>query len=150
MSYPVGKIINLFISNRENKKRLEKPYLILEKEGIFEDKYYNTDIQRSILITSLSSYALLESENITIPYGSLGENFLIDYNLYHLSTGTQLKIGSSILEITQQCTICNHLSSIDKRVPALLKEDRGIFAKVIQKGKIHQEDKIFIVTCNPK
>lgn len=141
----LGKVITLFISVPDSKSKLEKAYIQLDSKGITEDKFYNKDINRSVLITSLDSYHLVKKENISMPYGSLGENLLIDYNPYHLPSGTQLQIGSTILEISQYCTICNHLSSIDERVPDLLKNDRGIFAKVIKAGEIKKGDTISLL-----
>jgi MOSC domain-containing protein YiiM len=141
----LGQVIQLFISKRNQKERQEKKAFKVDKKGILEDKYYNSNIERSILITSLESYQLAQDYNINMPHASLGENLLIDYNPYHLSAGTILKIGSAILEISQNCTLCEHLSSIDKRLPSLLKHDRGIFAKVIKEGKINKEDIIYLL-----
>ncbi len=70
-----------------------------------------------------------------MPFGSLGENILIDYNPYHLNAGDQLRMGEVVLQISQNCTICDHLSKIDETLPTLLKDDRGIFAKVIKGGE---------------
>ncbi len=136
----LGNVIALFVSIQNSKKRLEKKSLSINSKGAIEDKFYNKNINRSILIASLDSYCLVKKEKINIPYGSLGENLLIDYNPYHLSPGTQLQIGNTVLEISQYCTICDHLSSIDKKVPSLLKNNRGIFAKVIKGGEIKQGD----------
>ncbi len=141
----VGHIISLFISEKENKQRVERNLLTLDKKGILEDKFYNKDLQRSVLITSIESYDLVKKHYISMPYSALGENLLIDYNPYHLPPGSRLHIGSCILEISQYCTICEHLSNIDKRVPDLLKNDRGIFAKVIKEGEIKKRDEIFLV-----
>jgi len=141
----VGKVVTLFVSIPNTKKKLEKESIQLDTKGIIEDKFYNKDINRSVLITSLESYSLVEKENITMPYGALGENLLLDYNPYHLSPGSKLKIGSTILEISQHCTICDHLSVIDKKVPEILKKDRGIFAKVLQKGEIKKGDSILLL-----
>jgi len=141
----VGKISSLFISKEGSKIRVEKDTIVLDLLGITEDKYHNTNIERSILITSLSSYILAKSKQIQMPYGSLGENLLIDYDPYSLVTGRQLKIGTCILEISQNCTMCDHLSSIDERLPELLKDDRGIFAKVLEKGEIKLGDTIYLV-----
>ena len=144
MTKNVGTIISLFISQEGSKERVEKTILSLDEKGITSDKYYNKDIQRSILITSIQSYVLAEEHHIHMPYGSLGENLLIDYNPYHLSPGTRLQIGDILLEISQSCTMCDHLSNIDKHLPTLLKHDRGIFAKVIKGGEIKKEDTIRI------
>ena len=141
----VGCIQSLFISIPRDKNRKEQISIYVDTEGIRGDKFYAKDIARSVLITSLESYLLAKKEQITIPYGALGENLLIDYNPYHLAPSSRLKIGSAILEISQYCTICNHLSSIDKRVPDLLKNDRGIFAKVIQEGEIKKGDTITLL-----
>jgi MOSC domain-containing protein YiiM len=41
--------------------------------------------------------------------------------------------------------MCDHLSKIDESLPTLLKDDRGIFAKVIEGGVIKKEDKIYLL-----
>jgi len=145
LSKSIGEVTALFISLEHSKKRVEKENIALDTFGILSDKYYNTNIERSVLITSLSSYTLANEHKIKMPFGSLGENLLIDYNPYHLKAGTVLQIGSTHLMISQNCTICDHLSSIDKKLPSLLEKDRGIFAKVIKEGKIKKGDKIYII-----
>ncbi|MDQ1264219.1 MAG: hypothetical protein QG559_1220 [Campylobacterota bacterium] len=141
----VGKVIKLFISKKGDSQRYEESFIELDEEGVIGDKFYAKDTIRSVLITSTDSYELVQKYDIEIPHGYLGENILMDFNPYSLPVGSQLKIGSALLEISQNCTICNHLSTIDKRVPKLLKNDRGIFAKVVQGGKISQEDDIYLV-----
>ena len=141
-SKKLGKVIKLFISISGESKRTPKEKIELNELGVINDKFYNKSVNRSILISCLSSYTLTKSHNIEIPFGYLGENILLDYNPYKLKIGTHLKIGSVILEITQNCTICNHLAIIDKRIPELLKNDRGIFAKVIKSGEIKKEDEV--------
>jgi len=59
--------------------------------------------------------------------------------------GSKLQIGEVVLEVTQYCTICNHLSTIDKTLPRLLKDDRGIFVKVVEAGFIAKGDKIYLL-----
>ena len=143
-SKAIGEVTALFISLKNSKKRVEKENIFLDTFGILSDKYHNTTVERSVLITSLSSYALANEHNIIMPFGSLGENLLIDYNPYHLKAGTILHVGSAQLMISQNCTICDHLSFIDKKLPSLLEKDRGIFAKVIKEGKITKGDKIYL------
>ncbi len=141
----VGKIIELFISTKESSARVNKPLLDLELAGAVGDRFYDKDNSRSILITSEDSYNLIKEYDIEMPYGYLGENILMDYNPYALSMGSRFQIGSAVLEISQNCTICNHLSTLDKRIPKLLKNDRGIFAKVVKPGKISKGDDIYML-----
>lgn len=140
-----GQVIKLFISNKESSKRQNKSEIYLDKEGVVGDKFYHKDQQRAVLVTSLESYTLALDHRILMEHGTLGENILIDFNPYLLAKGTQLKIGEVIIEIAQNCTICNHLSVIDKSLPVLLKKDRGIFVKVIKEGIIKEKDLIVVL-----
>ena len=144
MSTKVGKVLEMFISTSNG--RLNKKKLSLDAKGVLEDKYYNKDIQRSVLITSVASYDLAREKGIDAPFSALGENLLIDYNPYHLEPGDQLQIGELVLEISQHCTLCKSLAKVDNSLPKLLKNDRGIFAKVIQDGTISQGDNIYLLT----
>lgn len=139
----VGKILELFYS--ADNGRVNTNELALDAKGVIEDKYYNKDIQRSVLIASSQSYELAANNGIDVPYSALGENILIDYNPYHLNTGARLKIGELVLEISQNCTLCKSFSKIDERLPELLKDDRGIFAKVVSSGTISKGDNIYLL-----
>ena len=141
-SNTIGQIKKLFISDRDTKQRNIKESIYVDKNGILNDKFYNTEVDRSVLITSLHAYELMKEKDIDAKYGQLGENILVNFNPYDLQEGTQLLIGDSILEITIECTICNLLTKINNKVPKLLKKDRGVFAKVIQEGTIKIGDSV--------
>lgn len=141
----VGKIQKLFISQKKTKTRVSKKNIFVDFQGIQEDKFYNKNIDRSVLLSSIYAYELMNKQKINATHGELGENILIDFNPYDLKKGTQLLIGDVILEITIECTICNGLNKIDDKVPKLLKNSRGIFAKVVQSGTIQINDTIEII-----
>ena len=139
----VGKVFSLFYSPSTG--RTSVPSFDLDTKGIQKDKHYAKSISRSVLITSLESYALAKHHGIDAAYGVLGENMLIDYNPYHLRSGERLKIGKVIFEISQPCTLCKSLTKIDNRLPKLLKDDRGIFAQVLEAGSIKEGDDIYLL-----
>jgi MOSC domain-containing protein YiiM len=138
----VGSVLELFVSKKSANK------IILDSSGIIGDKFYGKDINRSVLISSIDSYNMAKEKNIELKYGLLGENILIDYNPYNLTTDIFIQIGSVILEITQQCTLCKSLAKIDNKLPKLLKDDRGIFARVIKAGEIRYKDSVYILQTN--
>ena len=141
----VGKVLGLFVSKKGDSSRTTKREITVDENGVWEDKFYAKEPDRSVLITSKHSYTLAQERGIPVEHGSLGENILIDYNPYTLHLGTQLRIGEVVLEITQNCTLCKSLTKIDSRLPKLLKDDRGVFAKVIKSGFIYQNDEIFVM-----
>ena len=136
------KVLALFTSN---KIRHSVESINIDRYGILNDKYYHKNINRSILITSTESYKLIQKNKIQMQHGQLGENLLVNFNPYGLSLGTQIKVGDCILEITENCTLCNHLSKIDKKLPLLIKNNRGIFAKVIQGGQIQVSNTMHLI-----
>ena len=103
-----GKILELFYSTNDG--RVNTTELALDDKGVIEDKHYNKDVQRSVLIASEESYNLAADAGIDVPYSALGENLLIDYNPYHLKAGTRLVIGDLVLEISQNSTLCKSLT----------------------------------------
>jgi MOSC domain-containing protein YiiM len=145
MNKNIGQVLELFISKKDKSKRFSRTILEVDNKGILDDKFYAKDLERSILLTSTDSYDLALKNSIEMSYGALGENILIDYNPYSLVIGSHIQIGEVVVEVTQNCTICNHLSSIDKTLPNLLKDDRGIFVKVVEVGFIEKGDKLYLL-----
>jgi MOSC domain-containing protein YiiM len=141
----VGKVLSLCISKKETKLRVKQQKIFLDENGVVDDKFYGKDIQRSILLASTYSYDLVKENNIDINENDLGENILMDYNPYSLPIGTKIQIGEAIVEISQEGTLCNGLSKVNKALPKLLKKDRGIFAKTIKEGNIALGDEIYLL-----
>lgn len=137
-------IQKLFIQDKNDGLK-EKQSLHVDEKGVIEDKFYNKNIERSVLLTSIKSYEKAHGKNIPLTYGQLGENILLDVNPCDLKPKTRLKINDVILEITIPCTMCKSLVCIDTSLPKLLKNDRGIFAKVIKGGKITIHEQLNIV-----
>ncbi len=141
----VGNVLALFVSKTGEKIKTVQEKIFLDNKGVLEDKFYGKGALRSVLLTSKESYQMVKKEGIEITYGALGENILMSYNPYHLPAGSKIQIADVILQISQNCTICNHLSVIDKKVPKILKNDRGVFAQVIQGGTISLDDKVYVL-----
>lgn len=141
-----GKTIALFLAVKGGEGRSACEAIHVDAQGILGDKFYGKNLQRSILITSgASSYTLAASKGIEMPYGALGENLVVDIDLYHLTAGAKIRIGEVELEITQNCTLCNSLGKVHPDLPNLLKDDRGIFARALSYGRIERGDSVTLL-----
>ncbi len=143
MSQVIAHVLALFITDLQ-KQTTSCEKIELDEKGIFGDKHYGKDTSRTVLLTSSLAYDMLLHENIDASFGALGENIVIDYDLHRVNPGDKIKLGEVVLEIAQNCTLCNHLSKIDKRVPKLLRHDRGVFAKVVRGGELHLHDEVHL------
>lgn len=135
-----GKVLELYISKAGARESREQ--ISVDALGVIDDKFYAKEPSRSVLLSSTDSYSMAKESGIDLPRGSLGENILLNYNPYSIPIGTEFRIGEVVLIITQNCTLCKSLTKVDNRLPKLLKDDRGIFAKVIQGGTIKIGDSL--------
>ena len=140
----LANVVELYVTASSDEPRVIKDELQLENEGVVGDKFYGKDMNRLILITSLDAYNMVKEKDIDIEHGSLGENILVDGSIKSLNLGDRFNVGDVTLEITQNCTLCNGLSKINSKLPKLLKDDRGVFAKAVTCGTIKKGDIVYI------
>lgn len=138
----IGKVIQTFSATKESsglpRPKVENLNLIVDF-GIENDKFAGKKLDQTVMLVGLASYELAKKEGIKLEFGSLGENILLDFDPHEYKIGDRFYIGESIIEITQACTICNHLSVFGKELPKLLKHHRGLYCKIISNGIIINE-----------
>ncbi|OCL87777.1 hypothetical protein AAX26_00865 [Aliarcobacter thereius] len=136
----IDKVIEIFSETRKESS-LPRPIVIklnlIENHGIEFDKFALKNLEQTVLLVGINSYNLALENDIKIEIGTLGENILVSFDPHKYDIGTKFKIGDdAIIELTQICTVCNHLSIFDKKLPILLKEKRGVYCKIVKSGLI--------------
>jgi MOSC domain-containing protein YiiM len=137
----IGKVLKTFSATKES-SGLPRPIVLelnlIENYGIQNDKFAGKKLDQTVMIVGLKSYEIARENNIDLSFGCLGENILLDFDPHDFEVGKQLFIGDSIIEITQICTVCNHLNVFDKNLPQLLKSHRGLYCKIVKSGIIKE------------
>ncbi len=140
-----GTVLNLFLSTTDkNNPRKKVESIEVNIFGVINDKFYKKDLNRLILVTSTKSYDMAYKENIDLDYGDLGENIITDLSLDDIRNANDIEISGIKFKLTQNCTLCKGLAEIDKRLPKLLKDNRGVFLQALSNGKICINDEIII------
>jgi MOSC domain-containing protein YiiM len=138
----LGTVIKTFSATKES-SGLPRPLVsnlnLIEDYGIENDKFAGKKLDQTVMIVGLKSYEIARENGIDLEYGSLGENILVDFDPHDFSVGKQFTIGDSKIEITQVCTVCNHLNVFDKNLPDLLRSHRGLYCKIIKSGIIQKD-----------
>ena len=81
-----------------------------------------------------------------IPVGAFAENILTEgIELFTLPVGTKLKVGETLLEVTQIGKECHQGCAIRQLVGDCIMPREGIFAKVLREGTVKEGDKIEIL-----
>lgn len=146
----LGSVLETF-SATSNTSSLPRPKVkslnLIENYGIEFDKFAGKKLEQTVMIVGLKSYEIAKSYGINLDYGSLGENILLDFNPHDFEISTKFQIGEAIIEITQICTVCSHLNIFDENLPNLLKNQRGVYCKILKSGKITKGDQIKEIIC---
>lgn len=135
----IGQVLSTF-SAKKGQSGLPRPKVkrlnLIYGFGIENDKFAGTDEDKAIMIVGKYTYDLALENNIKLELGSLGENVLFDFNPHDYSIGTIFEVGDTVLQVTQSCTICNHLAVFDDNLPKLVKNCRGLYCKILEGGEI--------------
>ncbi len=118
--------------------------MLEEGYGIRGDKFAGKALDQTVMIVGTKAYALAEEAGVILEPGSLGENILIDGDPHALPVGTQLRIAEALLEITEACTLCDHLSVFDRRLPRLVRRDRGVYCRILRSGSVTADDRVWV------
>lgn len=148
MSDIIGSVIDTFSAKKGQsglpRPKVEKLNLILDF-GIEEDKFSGDDLNRTVMIVGNYTYNVAKENGMDLELGSLGENILFDFNPHDYEVGTQFAIGDTVIEITENCTICSHLAVFGKGLPKLVKECRGLYCKIVKAGEIKKDLPVVLV-----
>lgn len=144
----IGKVINTFSAKKGQsglpRPKVEKLNLILNF-GIEDDKFAGDDEEKAVMIVGTYAYELANENGIELEFGSLGENILFDFNPHDYNLGTIFKVGETLLQVTQNCTVCNHLSVFDDDLPILVQDCRGMYCKILEGGHIFKNMSVELV-----
>lgn len=138
----LGKVLNTFSATKESSgspRPLVFQLNLIKDYGIENDKFAGKKLEQTVMIVGVQSYEIAKNNGINLEFGSLGENILLDFDPHILEVGTKLIIENSIIEITQTCTVCNHLAVFDENLPLLLKGHRGLYCKIIKSGIVSKD-----------
>lgn len=137
----LGKVIKTFSATNES-SGLPRPIVsklnLIVDYGIENDKFAGKKLDQTVMLVGLKSYEIAKQNNIDLEIGCLGENILLDFDPHDFEVGKQFFIEEAILEITQICTVCSHLSLFDNNLPALLKGHRGLYCRIVKSGIIKE------------
>lgn len=138
----LGIVLETFSATKES-SGLPRPKVrelnLIKDFGIENDKFAGKKLDQTVMIVGIKSYKIALENGIKLEYGSLGENILLDFDPHDLVVNQELIIGTSIIQITQICTVCSHLSVFGEELPTLLKNHRGLYCKILKDGIISKD-----------
>lgn len=140
------KVVSVCISEEKGTRKHKVPFVEIKKDhGIIGDAHAG-NWHRQISLLGQESLDKMKDRIPDLDSGDFAENIMTQgLVLYDLPIGTRLRVGETVLEVTQIGKECHHGCEIRKLTGDCVMPREGIFAIVIEEGKIYPGDPIEIL-----
>ena len=143
-----GKIVAVCRSEKKGTIKKEIAEGLLIKDFGLERDAHSGKWHRQISLLGVESINKMKGKGFKIIYGDFAENLTVEgIVLYQLPLGIKLKVGENVLlEVTQIGKECHHGCEIRKKIGDCVMPREGIFARVLEGGKVKAGDEIEVVS----
>lgn len=142
----MAKVIAVCVSEKKGTMKHPVEEITLKKDhGIVGDAHAG-NWHRQVSLLGDESVEKMRRVFPDIPVGAFAENILTEgLTLYKLPIGTRLRVGETLLQITQIGKECHADCAIRQQVGDCVMPREGVFAIVLEEGTVRGGDPIEIV-----
>jgi MOSC domain-containing protein YiiM len=143
----MASVVAVCISEKKGEQKHEVPEIVLKKEhGIIGDAHAG-NWHRQISLLADESVDKVRAALPEIAHGAFAENILTEgITLYTLPVGTKLRVGETLLEVTQIGKECHYGCAIRQLTGDCVMPREGIFAIVLEEGTVRAGDAVEVVS----
>ncbi len=146
-----GRLQSICLSQRKGTQKQSVPGARLVAGHGFEGDAHAGDWHRQVSLLLHDDIESMRASGVELDPGAFGENLIItDLDLSELGVGSQLKIESALLEITQIGKVCHSRCAIYELAGDCIMPRLGVFARVIEGGSIEEGAEVEIVRLVPR
>lgn len=137
----MGKLIAINISRERGTEKKQIPKVRLIRNYGLDGDAHAGRWHRQVSLLSYEKIEEFRKKGAQIGLGAFGENLIVEgYDFRNLPVGTRFQCGDVILEMTQIGKECHSHCEIYKRMGECIMPREGVFAVVLQGGKIKKGD----------
>ena len=147
----MAKIIAVSRSDKKGIKKEAIPEGWFKKNyGLRGDAHAELDINRQVSLLALESINKMRNLGFDVSPGDFAENLTTEgIELVSLPIGTRLMVGEEgTLEVSQIGKECHSGCAIFRQVGKCVMPKEGVFARVIQEGRVKPGDEIGMLEVN--
>ena len=141
----MARVMAVCVSEKKGEVKRPAPYIDVKlRHGIVGDAHAGS-WHRQISLLADESVDTMRALGLTLEAGAFAENILTrGIELKSLPIGTSLRVGPALLEVTQIGKECHSDCAIRKATGRCVMPTEGIFAVVVEEGRIQSGDEITI------
>ena len=142
----MGKVIAICTSKHKGTLKNEVSEANFIEEFGIEGDAHAGKWHRQVSLLSFEKVEEFNARGAGVKPGAFGENLLVEgWDLKTIPVGTKFRCNDVLLEITQIGKECHHGCEIFQKMGDCIMPRNGIFARVLEGGKIKPGDQIEIV-----
>lgn len=142
----MGIVKGICISPKRGTQKKEIEEAVLIKDWGIEGDAHAGKWHRQVSLLSYEKICEFRERGADIGLGAFGENLIVEgYDFKNLPVGTKFQCGDVILEMTQIGKGCHSHCEIFHKMGDCIMPREGVFAVVLQGGKIKKGDKIYLI-----
>lgn len=141
----MATVLAVCTSEKKGVQKLAVPEISVEKGHGVKGDAHAGDWHRQVSLLAEESVDKVRALLPDIAAGAFAENILTrGITLYELPVGTRLRVGETLLEVTQIGKECHADCAIRRQTGDCVMPREGIFATVLESGTIRSGDNIEI------
>ncbi len=141
-----GRLEAVCTSERKGVPKKDRGAGVLRVDWGLEGDAHAGNWHRQVSLLAMESIAKMQAKGLNVRPGSFAENLTTTgLVLYTLPVGTRLKIGPTLVEVTQIGKKCHKGCAIFKQVGDCIMPREGIFTKVIVPGALRRGDSLDVL-----
>jgi MOSC domain-containing protein YiiM len=141
-----GRVLAVNISEDKGTKKTNVHSCALLKDFGLKGDAHAGPWHRQVSLLANESIEKMKAKGLNVGYGDFAENITTKgVDLVHLSVGTEIRIGNSVLlRVTQIGKECHTRCAIYYQAGDCVMPKEGIFAEVMSEGEVKVGDEIII------
>ena len=138
-----GKVLAICISEKRGTQKKEvSEGKLRENWGLEGDAHAGT-WHRQVSLLSFEKIEEFRQRGAEVDFGAFGENLVVEgLDFSRMPVGTRLRIGESLLELTQIGKECHSHCAIHQAMGDCIMPREGVFAKVLHGGNVKPGDTV--------
>lgn len=141
MSTQQAEVRGIFISQQRHTPSLPLDQTTIVADwGLQDDRKARAGSKRQVYLVDEATLAAVD-----VQPGDLNENLIIrGLDVNALAPGQSVRVGGALLEITGPCTVCGELEQVRPGLKELLRNRRGVLARVLETGVVRLGDPLTV------
>jgi len=142
-----GKVIAVCTSPQKGMRKKPIGHGVLHIDWGLEGDAHAGKWHRQVSLLAWESIEKMRAKGLKVKEGSFAENITTEgLKLYTLPVGTQMRLGTARVEVTQIGKVCHDKCAIYRIAGDCVMPKEGIFVKVLETGEVSNGDTIEVLT----